>query len=76
MQYYQKSKYGSRWCRCINGHNHQSRGEAGYCNDLTLQQKAGVFEKYESQKRFELHGKNGKKISNHYVDFLIKEHYE
>lgn len=70
-QYYQKSKYRNKRCRCNDGHMHDSKGEAGYCNDLALQVKAAVIEKYESQKRFDLHGKDGKKVASHYVDFLI-----
>ena len=68
---YRKNKYRNTRCRCNAEHMHDSKGEAGYCNDLALQVKAGIIEKYESQKRFELHGKNGKTISRHYVDFLV-----
>ena len=68
---YQKNKYRNKRCRCNDGHMHDSKGEAGYCNDLALQVKAGVIEKYESQKGFDLHGKDGKKVARHYVDFLI-----
>jgi len=50
---------------------HDSKGEAGYCNDLALQVLSGDIMKYESQKRFELHDKNGKTISRHFVDFLV-----
>lgn len=67
---YRKSKYRSVRCRCNDGHMHDSKGEAGYCNDLQLQVKASVIEKFESQKTYPLHS-NGKKICSHRVDFLI-----
>jgi len=68
---YRKNKYNNKRCRCNAEHMHDSKGEAGYCNDLALQVKAGVIEKYESQKRFVLHDKNAKTIARHYVDFLV-----
>ena len=70
-QMYRRNKYSNKRCRCNANHMHQSKGEAGYCNDLALQVKAGVIEKYESQKKFELHDLKGKRISNHFVDFLV-----
>jgi len=68
---YRKNKYRNVRCRCNANHMHDSKGEAGYCNDLALQVKAAVIMKYESQIRFDLHGKDGKKVGAHYVDFLI-----
>jgi hypothetical protein len=68
---YQQSKYRSKRCLCNQGHMHDSKGEAGYCNDLELQVKAGVHHSYEVQVRFDLHGRNGKKVCAHYVDFLV-----
>jgi N-acetylglucosamine-6-phosphate deacetylase len=70
-QMYRKNKYHNKRCRCNANHIHQSKGEAGYCNDLALQVKAGVIEKYESQKKFEICDNEGKHISNHFVDFLV-----
>jgi len=52
---------------------HDSKGEAGYCNDLALRVIAGDLAEYVIQKRFELHGKNSKKVCNHYVDFLLTD---
>ena len=69
-QYYQKNKYRNVRCRCNENHMHDSRGEAGYCNNLQLQVKSGDIMKFESQKKFDLHF-NNKKISSHIVDFLV-----
>jgi hypothetical protein len=73
MQYYLKNKYGNKRCRCNLDHNHDSRGEAGYCNDLQLREKAGDLAEFETQKRFDMHGKDGRKVCSHYVDFLLTD---
>lgn len=73
MKYYLKSKYHSTRCRCRQEHMHDSKGEAGYCNDLALRVKAADLAEYEIQKKFELHGRDGKRVSNHYVDFLLTD---
>lgn len=71
MLRYEKNKYGAKRCRCMNNHMHDSKGEAGYCNDLTLRTKAGDIAEFEIQKTFILHDKNGKRISAHRVDFVV-----
>ena len=76
MKIYRKNKYGAKRCRCVNNHIHQSKGEAGYCNDLTLRVKAGDLAKFEIQKKFELHGVDGRFVTNHYVDFLLTDFNE
>jgi hypothetical protein len=63
-------KYKSISCKCKQGHIHMSRGEAGYCNEIRLQQKAKMFYAYGIQKKYELKV-NGVFIGNHYVDFTI-----
>lgn len=64
------SKYGSRSCRCMSGHLHHSRGEAGYCTKLELLRRAGEIRSYKPQVRYSL-DVNGKHITNHYVDFEV-----
>lgn len=44
--------------------------EAGYCDELRFLQKVGDIARYEIQHRVEVVVK-GKKICNHYVDFLV-----
>ncbi|MCP3683572.1 MAG: DUF1064 domain-containing protein [bacterium] len=73
MQRYQKNKYHAKRCRCNSNHMHDSKGEAGYCNDLLLRQKAGDLADFQTQVKFELHGVNGKRVSNHYPDFLLTD---
>lgn len=73
MQLYRKNKYYNKRCKCNQGHNHDSRGEAAYCNELDLMVRVGQIMKYETQKTFSLHGKDGKKISSHRVDFLLHD---
>ncbi|MFA5659607.1 MAG: DUF1064 domain-containing protein [Oscillospiraceae bacterium] len=63
-------KYGNKSCSCNQGHLHDSHGEAGYCNELALMQKAGEIKGYEIQRTFDLNV-NGKKVCGHRVDFLV-----
>ena len=65
-----KSKYGSQSCTCRQGHIHDSRAEAGYCNQLNVLVRAKEIKGYEIQKTFPL-SINGKHICNHRVDFLV-----
>ena len=73
MQLYHKNKYHAQKCRCLNEHMHDSKGEAAYCDGLYFQVKSGDLMEYEVQKRFDLHGINGKKVAAHYVDFLLTD---
>jgi len=57
-------------CRCHSDHMHKSKFEASVCNTLRLRKLAGDIADYKSQPRFELKV-NGKKVCNHYPDFLI-----
>ena len=73
-----KSKYNTpqktidkqQTCRCLQGHIHDSRGEASYCNVLKAKQQAKEIKSYEIQKTFSL-DVNGHHIWNHRVDFLV-----
>jgi len=60
-------------CRCLQGHIHHSKGEAGHCNELEIRRKSGEFQEFVTQKRFDL-AINGKKITSHIPDFLITNH--
>ena len=66
-----QSKYGAITCKCNQGHIHDSRGEAGYCNQLAILKKAGEIIDYEIQKTFDL-VVNGKTVARHRVDFLVQ----
>ena len=48
------SKYGNITCKCVQGHIHDSRGEAKYCTELFYQQKAGEIQSYEIQRKYPL----------------------
>ena len=63
-------KYKNVTCRCHNGHQHDSRGEAEYCDTLNLLKKKGEIKDYETQVTFPLEV-NGHTICKHRVDFLI-----
>jgi len=66
-----KSKYGNKSCSCNLNHIHDSRFEARHCNHLGLLKRAGEISEFISQKRFDLHGTDGKKVASHFVDFLL-----
>ena len=68
-----KNKYGAKKCRCNQNHIHDSGFEANYCNELQLRVNAADIKDYETQKRFDLHGRDGKKVCSHYPDFLIEK---
>ena len=61
-----------RWdsCRCLSGHQHDSRGEAQYCNILLWAKKARQIKDYAIQVTFDLKV-NDKLICRHRVDFLV-----
>ena len=63
-------KYGNKTCKCINGHIHDSRGEASYCDQLHFMKKAGEIKDYKIQVKYTFYV-NDKKICNHYVDFEV-----
>lgn len=71
MRNFRKNKYGNASCKCWAEHIHDSRGEASYCNKLSLLKKAKEIKSYETQIKFSL-SINECRICNHYVDFLVQ----
>jgi Protein of unknown function (DUF1064) len=72
MIWYQRrsTKYGAQktvW----NGRKYDSKLEAGVAQEIELLSKAGEVVKVEPQKTFPLYAKNGARICNHRVDFLL-----
>src|SRR3990167_1064151 len=72
MKFYFKkiSKYRNVWTKCHAGHNHQSKGEAKYCDLLHFALSKHFLKKVETQVSFDLciglHP-----ITTHRVDFLL-----
>ena len=64
------SKYKNDSCWCAQGHIHDSRAEARYCNILQLRKKAGDIKSFRNQVTFPLIV-NGKTVTSHRVDFLV-----
>ncbi len=64
------SKYRSIRSKCLSGHNHHSRLEAGHCNALLVDKQAGIIKDYQTQRKVELRV-NGQLITTHYPDFWI-----
>lgn len=69
------SKYRSVRSKCLSGHNHQSRLEAGHCNSLWADKQSGRIKDYEIQKKIELRV-NGFLVTTHYVDFWVEQNDE
>ena len=65
-----RSKYGSTSCRCLQGHTHRSRGEAGHCNALRDRQRKREFYAYAVERKFSI-DVNGVHICSHYPDFTL-----
>lgn len=65
---YNKYSNDSSWCN--QGHLHDSKGEARYCETLDLLKKAGEIRNYKTQQMFAL-TVNGKRVTGHIVDFLV-----
>ena len=64
------NKYRNKWTKCRQNHNHQSAGEANYCNQLALLKKVGVIDDYKTQHKIELRV-NNQLITTHRVDFYV-----
>lgn len=64
------SKYRSKWTKCKSNHNHQSKKEAEYCDQLYMLKRAKAIKDYNIQVKYELRV-NGFLICNHYVDFEV-----
>lgn len=65
-----ETKYKSKSSKCLSGHYHPSRLEAGTCNSLMADLQAGRILGYEVHKGFDLIV-NDEKITRHYPDFLV-----
>ncbi len=68
------NKYKNVWTKCNQGHNHQSKKEAAYCNTLELLKKAGKIIYYKNQVKSKLTC-NDIFICNHIVDFFLQDKY-
>ena len=64
------SKYKNKWCTCDQGHNHQSRVEAGRCNSLATMKRGGAIKDFKSQVKYDLKC-NGEHVTNHIIDFEV-----
>jgi hypothetical protein len=65
------NKYKNQSCKCNLGHNHDSIGEASYCNHLSLIKKVDGIKEILYQKSLPLRGENHTKICSHKVDFYV-----
>lgn len=75
---------GYQSCTCRQGHNHHSRAEAGYCNELDLKRRAALSTQHPTEIRevrvqvrisldVPLAGtKETLHITNHYIDFEVE----
>ncbi len=65
------SKYKSKSSKCLSGHYHPSRLEAGHCNALMADKQSGRIIQYEVHYKFELRV-NDVLVTTHYVDFFVQ----
>lgn len=65
------NKYGAKKSS-YNGMKFDSKGEAGYCEQLDWRIKAGEIQGYERQVKIELKV-NGVLICNYYADFVVTD---
>lgn len=65
------NKYKNSIVKCFFGHSHKSIYEAKYCFHLSLLQRAGEFQKYTPQQKYDLHCKTGEKVCSHIPDFTV-----
>lgn len=63
-----RSKWGNVHTDCSQGHTHDSKKEAGRCNDLAMYERAGVVKGIQVQCKYPLHV-NGHLICTYYSDF-------
>jgi len=64
------NKYKNVWTKCNQGHNHQSKKEADYCNYLNILEKTNKIISYTIQVKFTL-SCTGIFICKHVVDFCV-----
>jgi len=65
-----QNKYTAKKSLCSQGHKHDSRWEAKYCNDLELLKRGGAIKGYDVQVPFDLKV-NDALICVHRVDFVV-----
>ena len=70
MRYFTNNKYQNVSCRCSSGHQHDSRLESSYCDQLRMLKETGEIRDYSIEPKYDL-TVNGKHITNHYPDFLV-----
>ena len=71
MWYSRKAnKYGAKKTT-FNGRAYDSKHEASVAQEVDLLIKSGGVLKSEPQKTFPLYGRNGGRVCNHRVDFLL-----
>lgn len=71
MWYSRKAnKYGAQK-KEYNGRLYDSKAEASVAQEVELLCRAGQVIKVEPQKTYPLYGKNGGRVCNHRVDFLL-----
>jgi hypothetical protein len=74
MAYYQKTsknKFNAK-SQEYGGEKYDSKGEAGYAQELDWRIKAGEIQSYERQYKIDLKV-NGVHICNYYADFLVTD---
>jgi hypothetical protein len=64
------AKYKNVSCRCLQGHTHRSRFEAGHCNALRERQRRREFYAYVVERKWPL-VVNAVHICDHYPDFTL-----
>lgn len=68
-----KHKFNADSCSCFEGHLHDSRDEARYCEQLHIELRNGDFTEIKIEPDFDL-VIDGKRICSHRPDFLITHH--
>ena len=63
-------KYRNTWKKCHQGHNHPSKLEADFCDQLALLVRANEIKSYETQVSFDLAVKK-QVVCRHIVDFVV-----
>jgi hypothetical protein len=64
-------KYHAKKTYCTLGHLHDSMGEAGYCNDLSILKRSKKIKNFMIQIPYKMEV-NGVLICKHIVDFLVE----
>lgn len=70
---HQENKFRNRKT-VVGGIKYDSKKEGNYANDLALMLRVNEIKSWEPKPRYDLFGKNGKKICTIIPDFLIELH--